>query len=329
MIDLEQKFPFKKEHFQVFYHPDCFQHLVGEDHPETPMRLSSILRGCSGLPDNLPVSFRIPQPAQISQLELVHEKVYLLNLKACCQQLNPFFMSQDNHISQNTFLAVLAAGGCVLALAETLLAQGAGFALIRPPGHHASRKNAEGFCFINHVALAIEAIRIKEPEANFLVVDFDVHHGNGIDALYYADPKVFYYSLHGIPEHIYPNTGYVYETGRGSGLGYTRNITLPLESSGDDWLQHFETNLHGFEQKIKPDYLLVSAGFDAHLEDPFEVMKVEDRHFLSAIRQLDKLAMDHCAGRIGVFLEGGYSTTVLERLIPEIISVLATSRKQR
>ncbi len=326
MDDLEKKFPFKKEHFQVFCHPDCLLHLVGEDHPETPERLRSILRGCAGLPADLPVSFQVPQPARISQLELVHEKDYLLRFEACCLRLNPFFMSHDNHISLNTFRAVLAAGGCAVALAETLLEKGSGFALLRPPGHHASRKSAEGFCFVNHVALAIETIRQKEPEAAFLVVDFDVHHGNGIDFLYYDDPKVFYYSLHGAPDHIYPNTGYDHETGRGPGKGFTRNITLSLESSGDDWLRHFEVNLRDFEQKTRPDYLLVSAGFDAHKEDPFGVMNVDDHHFLEAVRQLKKIAADHCAGKVGFFLEGGYSTTVLERLVPAVIAVLATGR---
>ena len=323
MQELEKRFPFRKGYFQLFSHPDCLLHEVGEWHPETPSRLESILRGCATLPAHLPVSFRVPPPASISQLELVHEKEYLLRLEASCQQPNASFMTPDNHVSCNTFLAVLAAGGCALALAETLLENGAGFALIRPPGHHAGKNSAEGFCFINHIALAIETIRQKEPGATFLVVDFDVHHGNGIDYIYYDDPRVFYYSLHGAPDHIYPHSGYVHETGQGEGMGYTRNITLSLESSGDDWLRHFEVNLRDVEQKMRPDYLLVGAGFDAHREDPFGVMHVEDRHFIQAVRQLKKLADDHCAGKVGFFLEGGYSTVVLERLIPEIITVLA------
>jgi acetoin utilization deacetylase AcuC-like enzyme len=329
MLDLEKKFPFKKEHFQVFYHPDCLLHEVGSEHPEIPARLSSILRGCARLPAQLPISFQVPQPARISELELVHEKQYLLRLEAACLRQSRFFMSPDNRISPTTFRAVLAAGGCALALAETLRGKGAGFALIRPPGHHASRRSAEGFCYINHVALAIEAIRLNEPEATFLVVDFDVHHGNGIDYIYCEDPGVFYYSLHGEPDHIFPHTGYLHETGCGEGTGYTRNITLPLESSGDHWLRHFEVSLRDFEKKIRPDYLLVSAGFDAHREDPFGVMKVEDRHFIKAAGLIAEIAGDHCDGKVGFFLEGGYSIAVLERLVPEIIAVLAVRRNQR
>jgi acetoin utilization deacetylase AcuC-like enzyme len=326
--DLSSKFPFCKENFQIYSHPDCLLHEVGSDHPETPHRLSGILRGCSRLSSDLPVSFQIPPPARVSQLERVHEKDYLMRLKIACLRSNPFFMSPDNHISPHTFRAVLAAGGCSLALAATLLEQGAGFALVRPPGHHAGRNNAEGFCFINHAALVIETIRQKQPRAAFMVVDFDVHHGNGINSLYYDDPGVFYYSLHGPPDHIFPNTGYVHETGQGEGRGYTCNITLPLESSGDRWLQQFELSLRGIENKICPDYLLVNAGFDAHMEDPFGLMNVEDRHFIAAVRHLHALARKQCGGRIGLILEGGYSMTVLERLVPAIIANLAVEHSK-
>lgn len=324
MLELARRFPFRPEHFQLFSHPDCLLHQVHPGHPETPARLASILRGCAALPAQLPLSFQIPPPAPARQLQRVHDQGYLMALKASCLRAEAYFMSGDNHICPDTFRAVLAAGGCALALAETLRQQGAGFALIRPPGHHAGPASAEGFCFINHAALAIETLRLTDPEASFLVVDFDVHHGNGLDRLYAGDPKVFYYSLHGEPEHIYPNSGYRHETGRDAGLGYTRNITLPLGCSGEDWLQTFKSTLGDFEPLIRPDYLLVGAGFDAHRDDPFGAMGVEDRHFLAAVRWLQQLASDHCAGRIGFFLEGGYSLEVLERLVPQVIQVLAS-----
>ncbi|MDT8443816.1 MAG: histone deacetylase [Desulfuromonadales bacterium] len=328
MKDISNKFPFCKENFQIYSHPDCLLHVVGADHPETPERLNSILRGCSGLSADLPISFQIPPPARVSQLERVHEKDYLMRLKIACLRSNPFFMSPDNHISPLTFRAVLAAGGCSLALAACLQERGAGIALVRPPGHHAGRKNAEGFCFINHAALVIETIRKKEPDAAFMVVDFDVHHGNGINFLYYDDPGVFYYSLHGPPDHIFPNTGHVHETGQGEGAGYTCNITLPLDSPGNQWLQQFEANLRCFESKIQPDYLLVNAGFDAHKQDPFGLMNVEDHHFLAAVRHLQAVAKEKCGGRIGLFLEGGYSLAVLERLVPAIIADLAVEHRK-
>jgi acetoin utilization deacetylase AcuC-like enzyme len=326
MIDLVAKFPFRQEYFQLFSHPDCLLHQVGDDHPETTDRLQRVLQGCSDLAAGLPLSFQIPPPARVCQLEQVHEKDYLMRLKIACLRSQPYFMSPDNRISPQTFKAVLAAGGCALALAATLQEQGAGFALVRPPGHHAGRSRAEGFCFINHAALVIETIRRRQPEASFLVVDFDVHHGNGLNFLYYDDPGIFYYSLHGAPEHIFPNTGHRHETGQGAGNGCTCNISLPLACSGDYWLQQFSENLGNFEQKFSPDYLLVNAGFDAHREDPFGLMQVEDRHFLEAVRQLHRLARERCGGRIGLFLEGGYALPVLERLLPQIIRELTLAQ---
>ena len=309
MKGLTEKFPFHKQHFQLYSHPDCLLHEVGRDHPETPARLDVILRGCARLPAQLPVSFQISPPARVGQLELVHEKDYLMRLKIAALQSRPSFMSPDNHICPLTFRAVLAAAGCALALAETLLERGAGFALVRPPGHHAGRSNAEGFCFANHAALAIETIRRQEHQATFLVVDFDVHHGNGLNFLYYNDPGVFYYSLHGAPDHIFPNTGHSHETGQGAGRGCTCNVTLPMECSGDHWLLQFEKHLRCFEEKFRPDYLLVNAGFDAHREDPFGVMNVEDRHFLAAVRKLQELARELCGedrpvSRGRIFAEG-------------------------
>ena len=323
MKELARRFPYREEFFQVYSHPDCLLHEVGVDHPETPGRLQSVLRGCARLAPTLPISWQTPPSARIDELERVHDIDYLERLMNACQQAQPHFMSYDNHICPQTFRAVLAAGGCALSLATTLLGGGAGFALVRPPGHHAGRKRAEGFCFVNHTALVIETIRRKQPDAAFLVVDFDVHHGHGLNFLYYDDPGIFYYSLHGEPEHIYPNTGHRQETGRGPGTGCTCNITLPLDSSGDQWLQQFESHLHSFENKLSPNYLLVNAGFDAHRDDPFGVMHVEDHHFRSAVSQLHAVAREYCRGRIGLLLEGGYSMTVLERLLPAIIEDLA------
>lgn len=326
MIDLTSRFPCREEFFQVFCHPDCLLHEVGADHPETPERLQSILRGCARLSPDLPISWQVPCPAQIEDLSRVHDPDYLARLERACGSGQPHFMSPDNQIGPQSFRAVLAAGGCALALAKTLLGQGAGIALIRPPGHHAGKKRAEGFCFINHTALVIETIRRHHPQAAFLVVDFDAHHGHGLNFLYYDDARVFYYSLHGEPEHIYPNTGYRQETGRGAATGCTCNITLPLDTSGDRWLQQFDVHLHSFEKKIHPDYLLVNAGFDAHQEDPFGVMNVGDIHFREAVKLLQAVADKYCRGRIGLLLEGGYSMTVLERLLPEIIVDLALAR---
>ena len=327
MIALQRKFPCREDYFQLFSHPYCLLHEVGPGHPETPARLARLLRGCAALPPELPLSFQVPPAAQPQQLQRVHAADYLAELEDYCRSGHPFFMSYDNHICGQTFTAVLGAGGCALALAETLLAGGAGFALVRPPGHHAGARRAEGFCFINHTALVIETIRLLQPLARFLAVDFDVHHGNGLDRLYYNDPQIFYYSLHGEPPHIFPNTGYAHEVGDGAARGCSCNVTLPLDCSGESWLQQFASHLGQVEKRFRADYLLVNAGFDAHRDDPLGPMAVEDRHYLAAIQQLQDLARRQCAGRIGLFLEGGYSLDVLQRLVPKAIEQLAINHE--
>lgn len=329
MIGLSRRFPVQTDYFQVFSHPDCLLHDVGDDHPETSARLEAVLRGCGELPANMPISWQVPPPASAAELTTVHDMDYLEQLHQACSSGAKYFMSPDNHIGPNTYRAVLAAGGCVLALARTLLDQGAGFALVRPPGHHAGRRKAQGFCFINHTALTIEAIRRQQPDAAFLVVDFDVHHGHGFNFIYYADPGVFYYSLHGEPDKLYPNTGYWQETGQGSALGHTCNVSLPIGCSGDVWLQVFKQHIIRFKDKINPDYLLVNAGFDAHREDPFSVMRVEDHHYQEAVECLHTIALDHCCGRIGLLLEGGYAAPVLERLLPRVIQGLAMTHASK
>ena len=323
MYELTQKFPYQREFFQVFSHPDCLHHETGSGHPESTKRLQSIYDGCKLIEDKTRVSFSMPAPAMREQLELVHDKNYLLALESSCMKMKPFFMSGDNQICMDTYTAVLSAGGSVFSLADTIMNGSSGFALIRPPGHHAGVNVAEGFCYINHIALAIEHIRQKQPEARFLVVDFDVHHGNGIDSIYSKCDKVFYFSIHGSPEHIYPNTGRSTETGQGTGVGFTHNIPLLPGTSGDIWLDKFVRGLYAFEGKLTPDYILVSAGFDAHLEDPFGLMGVEDHHYLSAIDQLQAVANTYCGGKLALFLEGGYSLEVLKRIVPKIICQLA------
>ena len=329
MKELINKFPYKKELFQVFSHLDCLLHEGREEHPETPIRLAAILEACKEIDPLVPLSFSSPEPATMSQLELVHDKFYLMGMEASCMKMRSTYMSEDNHICMDSYTSVLAAGGSALALADTLANGGSGFALIRPPGHHAGKNIAEGFCFINHVSLAVERIRQTQPEAEFLVVDFDVHHGNGIDSIYRNCPQVYYFSLHGSPQHIYPNTGHKHEIGHGDGEGYTCNITLPLGTSGDVWLDQFKEHLYQFEGKIKPDYVLVSAGFDAHKEDPYGLMGVDDHHYLEAVKALQEVADKYSEGRLGLFLEGGYSVEVLERLVPKIIEQLALFKSQR
>jgi acetoin utilization deacetylase AcuC-like enzyme len=319
---LTDRFPRSDQHLQVLFHPDCLLHEGSPDHPECPERLQAILDGCLTLERSTPVSFMVPPPATFDQLLRVHDKSYLQRLEEAAHHQSTF-MSPDTYLCLDSFDAIRAAAGCALAAGECLVEGRRAFALTRPPGHHAGRATAEGFCFVNHIALAIETIRRSDPDARFLVVDFDIHHGNGIDQIYERDDTVFYFSIHGNPAHIYPHSGFPDEQGKAKGRGFTRNITVEEGTPGDAWLQLFQTNLTDVAGSFTADYLLVGAGFDAHAEDPFSLAQLTDEHFVAVADELKQMAEAQCQGRAAWFLEGGYSTTVLNRLVPRIIHRLA------
>jgi acetoin utilization deacetylase AcuC-like enzyme len=318
-----QRFPSAEHVFRVFAHEDCLLHQVPDVHPEKVERLLAILSGCLALPDSVPLSMHIASVASISDLEAVHSRSYLLSLEEACLRGANHFMGHDNPVVSDTFRAVLAAAGTAIALGRHVRDGGSGFALVRPPGHHAGARLAEGFCYANNVALAVETIRAKDEKARTLIVDFDVHHGNGIHDIFAEDDCVFYFSLHGSPAHIYPGTGHAWEKGTGKGLGLTRNVTLSIGCEGQQWLESLCQNLKECVSEWRPDFMLVSAGFDAHWEDPFGLMHVEDKHYRHAVTALCDVARESCSDRIGFFLEGGYSLAVLERLVPTIFQDLA------
>jgi acetoin utilization deacetylase AcuC-like enzyme len=253
---------------------------------------------------------------------MVHSPAYLMRLEEACLCDKPYFMSEDCVVHYESFGAIMAAAGTALALGRALADGDSGFALTRPPGHHAGRETAEGFCFLNHAALATAAFRLSFPEARVLIVDFDVHHGNGISDLFYRDPATFYYSIHGSPAHIYPWRGFSNECGDGRAAGTTLNVTLPIGCDGATWLSSFAENLQLAVATHRPEATFVCAGFDAHRDDPFGLMNVEDEHFLAAVKLLDELAGE----RLGLLLEGGYHPVILAKLVPAIIRRLAASR---
>ncbi len=318
-----QRFPSAEHVFRVFAHEDCLLHHVPDGHPEKAQRLLAILSGCLALPASVPLSMHVASVASISDMEAVHGRSYLLSLEEACLEGATYFMEHDNPVVFDTFRAVLAAAGAAMALGRHVRDGGSGFALVRPPGHHAGARRAEGFCFVNNVALAVEVIRAKHEEARTLIVDFDVHHGNGIHDLFAEDDGVFYFSLHGSPAHIYPGTGHAWEKGVGKGLGLTRNVTLEIGCDGQQWLDALCQNLEECVSQWRPNFLLVSAGFDAHREDPFGLMNVEDEHYRYAVTALCDAAHRYCNDHIGFFLEGGYSLSVLQRLVPTILQDLA------
>jgi acetoin utilization deacetylase AcuC-like enzyme len=206
--------------------------------------------------------------------------------------------------------ALLAAGACIEAVKQVLEGPDhRAVCLVRPPGHHALPHDAMGFCLYGNISVAAaDAVQHHRLE-RVLIVDFDVHHGNGTQEIFYEDPRVGFLSIHRFP--FYPGTGASSETGQGAGLGFTRNLPIAYGTSRRDFLGAFDAALAAFAAKIRPELVLVSAGFDAHAEDPVGSLGLEVEDFVSLTKSVLDVAKAHCGGKLISILEGGYNVPIL------------------
>ena len=224
---------------------------------------------------------------------------------------NEDYLDPDTYVTPRSFEAALAAAGAVIDLTSAVLAGEVdnGFALVRPPGHHATPTRSMGFCLFNNVALATKAALVSGRARRVLVVDFDVHHGNGTQDAFAAAPEVFYASTHQYPH--YPGTGHWSEVGSGRGEGSVLDVSLPRGVGDKGYAQVFSELLWPIAQRFGPDLLLVSAGYDAHWSDPLAQMNLSLSGYAWLQRELVNMAGDLCDGRIAFALEGGYQPEVL------------------
>ena len=192
-----------------------------------------------------------------------------------------------------------------------------GLALVRPPGHHAEINRAMGFCLFNNVAVAAAHLRRQDGIERVAIVDWDVHHGNGTQDVFYSDPRVLFVSLHQHP--LYPGTGMVIETGAGEGDGYTVNVPLPAGKGDADYVRAFEQIVAPATREFDPDFVLVSAGFDTDGRDPLGGMNMTAAGFAALTRILMDVARDRCGGRLAAVLEGGYSLEALEEGVGAVL----------
>ncbi len=290
--------------------PRFLDHKTPPGHPECPERLQSIqeMLQALGLKDRLkPVRARKVDPGLIGQ---IHSQALVRRLEESSGKSFTRFGADTYASASSLDVALLAAGSGVELTRKVLNGTlESGFALIRPPGHHAENNRIMGFCFLNNVALAAQAALQERGVERVAIVDFDVHHGNGTQDIFYSRSDVFYLSTHQYP--LYPGTGELRENGRGRGLGFTANFPLPAGLGDPIYTTLFSDLLCPLVEAFEPHLILVSAGYDAHSADPLASMDVSEQGFGQMTRQLNHLAATVCQGRIVYFLEGGYSLHAL------------------
>jgi acetoin utilization deacetylase AcuC-like enzyme len=307
------------------FDPAFLRHNADIDHPETPARLEAVVEALDRqafLSAMTPVPFT---PVPIDILERVHPRTYTERI----DNSRGHFLDPDTYVSEESpEIAQLAAGAVVEA--ARLVWQGAlanAFCAVRPPGHHALPERAMGFCLYNNIALAAEAIRHDSSGARVFILDWDVHHGNGTQAIFYENPDVLYASVHQYP--FYPGTGSVEETGRGAGKGTTANFPLSAGAGDSQFLDAIARILDRHATPFAPNLVLVSAGFDAHRFDPLGGLNVTTQAFADATRMVCEFAHANCDGRIVSVLEGGYDLGALaDSVIAHVSELMTVARTQ-
>jgi acetoin utilization deacetylase AcuC-like enzyme len=306
----------------LVYHPAFLDHDMGLGHPESPQRLKAIMNRLesTGMLDRL---VRIePVPAQDEWLLQIHTAAYLQGLKAHAPADGHVSLDPDTSMSPGTLTAAyLAAGGALAGIDAVMTGRAAHvFCAVRPPGHHAERDRAMGFCFFNNVAVATRYAQRRHGARRVLIVDWDVHHGNGTQHSFEADPSILFFSTHQFPH--YPGTGRAAERGKGKAEGLTINVPFSAGKGDEEYREVFERVLVPAADSFKPDFVIVSAGFDAHRDDPLASMGLTERGYADLTRIVVNIALRHCRGRVLSCLEGGYHLPALAASVESHLSAL-------
>ncbi len=306
------------------YDPIYLKHDTGQ-HPENAERLQAIISHLerTGLKQQLtPIK---PRPATIAELSLVHQEQYISDIREIAQRGGGWLaagLAADTVMSIDSYEAALyAAGGAIKATESVMNGEvNSAFALIRPPGHHATSSMAMGFCLFNNVAIAVKHALTKYELERILIIDFDVHHGNGTQDAFYDNPQVLYISTHQYPH--YPGTGSTEETGSGTAKGTTVNIPLPGGCGDAEYQQVFEQIVVPAAKRFRPQLILVSAGYDPHWADQLSMMQVSVTGFALMVKIIRELAEELCGGRLAFCLEGGYHLDALAASVKATFEVL-------
>ena len=305
----------------IYSHNDCLLKNNGPNHPERKERLKSILDSIKDIKD-FKIEFKEAPIAKMDIISLVHpkehiEEIFSLIPKDGLQSVEkePY---ADTMLCPNSKNAILKSCGAGVAAADSLIKENKKkiFCAVRPPGHHAETVRANGFCFINNVAVAARYLQKKHKVNKIAIIDFDVHHGNGTQEIFYKDETVAYGSIHEFP--LFPGTGSVEE----KGVGNIFNAPIKLGLNGKEFIKIFENKILNPIDRFKPEIILISAGFDAHIRDPLANINLESKDFFDITTKILEVANTHSEGRIISFLEGGYDLIALSESIKEHLLAL-------
>jgi acetoin utilization deacetylase AcuC-like enzyme len=302
----------------LIYDPIFLEHLTPGEHPEKPERLRAVLQVLEALHwmEREGLVHLSPRAANEDELALVHTPAYIKRVQHASERAARIeaengrktqFFATDTYVSARSYEAATYAAGAPLTAIDAVL-QGTvdnAYCLVRPPGHHALADSAMGFCLFNNVAIAARYAIAKHGLERVMIIDYDVHHGNGTQDAFYAEPRVLYFSTHRAP--FYPGTGLAEERGTGAALGTTVNVPLPAETDFGPYEAVFRQVMAPLADRFDPQLILVSAGFDAHWSDPLGGMYLSTAAFAKLNEVILKLAHDLCGGRLIMVQEGGYN----------------------
>ncbi len=310
-----------------FYYDDDFLHHDTGRHPECAERLAQVTRHLRGGELWNQLDHRPVTPASEEVLAANHSKEHVARMREVASR-GGGRVEADTVLSEGSYVAASKAAGAAIDAVASVLSDSSrnAFCLVRPPGHHALAHAPMGFCMFNNVALAARAAIERHRLDRVLIVDWDVHHGNGTQDVFYSNERIGFFSIHRAP--FYPYTGAADETGSGAGLGYTRNVPVSYGTSPTQFVQKFRESVEQFADKVRPQLILISAGFDAHRLDPIGSLDLDVDDFRSLSQIVLQVAARHCQGRVVSLLEGGYNVDVLPLCVATHLETLIAASNE-
>lgn len=317
----------------LIYDPLFLTHITPDDHPEKPERLRRAIEILESLNwmNRAGLVQLPPRAASIEELTLIHTPEYISRVQHAAERVERLatesgiqtrFFATDTYVSSNSYEAAIRAAGAPLTAIDALLSGEIenAYCLVRPPGHHALTDNAMGFCLFNNVAIAARYAIEHHGLERVMIIDYDVHHGNGTQDAFYSDPRVLYFSTHQAP--FYPGTGQSDELGAGAGLGTTVNVPLPATTDYYVYEAVFRQVMAPLADRFNPQLILVSAGFDAHWSDPLGQMYLSTAAFAKLNSIIIELAQNLCDGRLVLLQEGGYNIEAMGSCVATCLNLL-------